>query len=352
MKTFLLVVDIQKGFIVEGANDGAKARIDELLRGGIFDCVISTVYRNYPGSHISRLIGWNHLIEKEEQAVVGEAAVRSDHFLYKDIYSAYGGELTDILCRENGGVLPECVFVCGVDTECCVLMTAAELFEAGIRPIVLSRYCGASGGDEAHLAGIRSMGSLVGRNNIYPELIGSREDVLLALTRALDVKNNDYTSRQTKAARVAAALKERGWHIAFAESCTGGLAAAALVDVADASRVLEESFVTYSNRAKTKYLGVKTESLEKWGAVSQQVALEMAAGAAAASGAQVGVGISGIAGPGGGTAEKPVGMVCFGFVIGGESFSVTKQFGDLGRNMVRQSSVDFVYDTLLAHLEC
>ena len=142
-------------------------------------------------------------------------------------------------------------------------------------------------------------------------------------------------------------LMELGYHITFAESCTAGLAAGKLVNVPDASSVLDVSFVTYANEAKVKYVGVSEESIEKYGVVSEQVAGEMAAGAAAAMGAEVGVGISGIAGPSGGTADKPIGMVCFGFCINGKTYTYTQQFGDIGRNEVREESVEFCYDQLI-----
>jgi len=149
-----------------------------------------------------------------------------------------------------------------------------------------------------------------------------------------------------KETAVVAALIGKGWRIAFAESCTGGLAAARLVNVPDASRVLDASVVTYANEAKVSYLGVEPETLAAHGAVSEQVAGQMAQGVAVRNGAQVGVGISGIAGPGGGTPEKPVGTVCFGFWVDGQLSTVTRQFGDLGRNQVRAAAVEFVYDRL------
>ena len=142
-------------------------------------------------------------------------------------------------------------------------------------------------------------------------------------------------------------LIEKGYHIAFAESCTAGKAAARLVNVPDASKVLDVSFVTYANEAKIKYLGVKSSTIEEFGVVSAEVAGEMAEGVAKESGAEIGVGISGIAGPSGGSPEKPVGMVCFGFYINGKIYTYVKQFGDIGRNNVRDSSVDFCYNTLL-----
>lgn len=142
-------------------------------------------------------------------------------------------------------------------------------------------------------------------------------------------------------------LIEKGWHISFAESCTGGLASAKLVSVPDASRVLNVSFVTYANEAKVEYLGVCQKTIDEYGVVSEQVAEEMAVGAACKNHAEVGVGISGIAGPGGATASKPVGTVCFGFYVNGKKYVYTKQFGNIGRNNVRDASVRFVYKTLI-----
>ncbi len=155
------------------------------------------------------------------------------------------------------------------------------------------------------------------------------------------------TADYALAARLVAILKEKGLHIAFAESCTGGLCAAGIVAVPDASSVLDASFVTYANEAKTALVGVDPDTLAAHGAVSEEVATEMAAGAAHAAGADIGVGISGIAGPTGGTPEKPVGTVCFGFSLCGRVTTVTRHFGELGRNAVRAAAVSFVYETLL-----
>ena len=153
------------------------------------------------------------------------------------------------------------------------------------------------------------------------------------------------------ATRTVHALISKGWKISFAESCTGGMACARLVDVPDASKVLDASFVTYANEAKIGLLGVKEATLDTYGAVSEETAFQMAEGICRANKTQVGVGISGIAGPSGGTAEKPVGTVCFGFCIDGKTFTETKRFGSLGRREVRQAAVDFVFETLCKKLE-
>lgn len=151
---------------------------------------------------------------------------------------------------------------------------------------------------------------------------------------------------ETLEERVVTLLQKKGFHISFAESCTGGLCSARLVSVANASAVFDAGVVTYANEAKVKYLGVKPETIEQYGVVSEPVAGQMAEGVAKAQNAQVGVGISGIAGPTGGSAEKPVGMVCFGFFVDGELMTVTKHFGNLGRNVVREAATEFVFETL------
>lgn len=151
--------------------------------------------------------------------------------------------------------------------------------------------------------------------------------------------------------KVVQQLKRCGFHISFAESCTGGLCAARLISVPDASAVLDASVITYSNQSKMDYLGVNSYIIESFGVVSEEVALEMAEGVSLKNNAEIGVGVSGIAGPTGGSAEKPVGTVCFGFKIQEKTYSVTKFFSDMDRNAVRNASADYVFDELLRLLQ-
>ena len=116
----------------------------------------------------------------------------------------------------------------------------------------------------------------------------------------------------TEAAALLQRLRERGHRVATAESCTGGLIAAALTHIAGSSDVVDRGFVTYSNEAKTEMLGVPAPLIATYGAVSEPVAAAMAQGALARSLATVAVAVTGVAGPGGGSAEKPVGLVWFG----------------------------------------
>ncbi|MEI7609657.1 MAG: nicotinamide-nucleotide amidohydrolase family protein [Rhodospirillaceae bacterium] len=146
---------------------------------------------------------------------------------------------------------------------------------------------------------------------------------------------------------VIAAFAATGRTLALAESCTGGLVAAALTDVAGASAVLERGWVTYSNRAKHEELGVPAATLEAHGAVSAETAAAMAAGALARAPVDAALAITGIAGPGGGTPEKPVGLVWFGLTTRtGEARTESRRFvGD--RAVVRAAAVLFGLKLLL-----
>jgi nicotinamide-nucleotide amidase len=140
------------------------------------------------------------------------------------------------------------------------------------------------------------------------------------------------------ARKVGEALKAKGWKLATAESCTGGWVAMQATAIAGSSDWFERGFVTYSNEAKRESLGVKEVTLAQHGAVSEQAAREMAAGALGRSHAQVALAITGIAGPGGGSAQKPVGTVCFAWSVGGNMRSETRRF-DGDRESVRRQSV-------------
>jgi nicotinamide-nucleotide amidase len=148
------------------------------------------------------------------------------------------------------------------------------------------------------------------------------------------------------AAEVIDALKARGWRLATAESCTGGMIAAAITDVAGSSSVFDRGFVTYSNAAKTQMLAVMPETLEAQGAVSEAVAAEMAAGALTRSDADIAVSVTGIAGPGG-SDHKPEGRVCFGLATEGGVTVETVEFGPRGRDAVRRASVDHALGMVL-----
>lgn len=135
-------------------------------------------------------------------------------------------------------------------------------------------------------------------------------------------------------------LAQRGETITCAESCTGGLLAAALTRLPGSSAWFETGFVTYSNEAKQRLLGVSADSLRQYGAVSEAVVHEMAAGARQAADADYALSISGIAGPGGGSPEKPVGTVCFGLADRQTTYARTARFNG-NRDEIRRQAVDF-----------
>jgi nicotinamide-nucleotide amidase len=152
----------------------------------------------------------------------------------------------------------------------------------------------------------------------------------------------DLADQVLKAARAC------GVRIATAESCTGGLVAGVLTEIAGSSDVIECGYVTYANAAKHSMLGVPKEMLAEFGAVSPQVAEAMALGALASAG--LSVAITGIAGPGGGSAGKPVGLVYFATAAHGSVVIEKMQFGDLGRSQVRRQAVKTALSLLLQRL--
>ena len=164
--------------------------------------------------------------------------------------------------------------------------------------------------------------------NGWPEDIGNRAKALIAL------------------------FDERGLMVATAESCTGGLIAGALTEIAGSSGVVDRGFVTYSNDAKMQMLGVDAATLAAHGAVSRQTAIEMARGALARSKAQIAVAVTGIAGPGGGSVEKPVGLVHLATARhAGDVFHREMRYGDIGRDAVRLATVRTALDMLMEAAE-
>lgn len=142
-------------------------------------------------------------------------------------------------------------------------------------------------------------------------------------------EKEDMTLEET----VVSLLKKKGLKLTTAESCTAGLLAGRVMNVAGASEVYDEGYITYSNEAKHRILGVKEKTLEEHGAVSHKTAYEMAEGAAKVANADAALSVTGIAGPGGGTAEKPVGLVYIGCYLNGQIRTVEFRFtGDRAQN--------------------
>ena len=156
---------------------------------------------------------------------------------------------------------------------------------------------------------------------------------------------------EQRAAALLDKCRARGFKIAAAESCTGGMVAALLTSVAGSSDVFDCGFVTYSNEAKKRMLGVSPDVIVEFGAVSRECSLAMAHGAILKSGATLAVSITGIAGPGGGSTAKPVGLVHFACAQrNGATLHREERFGDIGRDGVRKASVEVALELLEAQL--
>lgn len=140
-----------------------------------------------------------------------------------------------------------------------------------------------------------------------------------------------------KAKKLTELLISKNMSIAVAESCTGGLLSSSLTSIPGASSYFNCGFITYSNESKIKMLNVDSQTIELFGAVSEKVAYEMAMGAGQHSQSDLAISVTGIAGPSGGTAEKPVGMVCFGFYVEGEVSTTTQFFSGVRSEIVSES---------------
>ncbi len=157
-----------------------------------------------------------------------------------------------------------------------------------------------------------------------------------------------WSALSKQAANVLDVYRERDWMVATAESCTGGLIIGCLTEVAGSSAVVDRGFITYTNEAKNELLDVDADILATLGAVSEPVARAMAQGALAHSNAEVAVAVTGVAGPGGGTAEKPVGLVHLACARrGGTVQHLEMRYGDRSRQEIREATVASAFELLL-----
>lgn len=151
----------------------------------------------------------------------------------------------------------------------------------------------------------------------------------------------------TSAETLAKLLINKKLTISAAESCTGGMFIARLIDTPGTSEIIGASYITYSDEAKIRTVGVKAETIKNFGVVSENTALEMAIGAMKTAGTDIGVGITGFAGPFEDDNDPDAGKVCFGFTVKGKTVTSTKRFGNIGRNAVRELSVIYAVETLI-----
>jgi nicotinamide-nucleotide amidase len=147
---------------------------------------------------------------------------------------------------------------------------------------------------------------------------------------------------------LARVLKKNGWHLSTAESCTGGMVAASITELAGSSEWFERGYVTYSNQSKSEDIDVSQNLIEQHGAVSDQVARAMALGAKQNSGSDLSLSITGIAGPTGGSPEKPIGTVCFAWALANDQIVSETKYFEGNRQQIRQQACDFSLRKLLS----
>ena len=151
----------------------------------------------------------------------------------------------------------------------------------------------------------------------------------------------------TSVEQLVSILIDKKISISAAESCTGGMFISKLIDCPGTSEIIGASYITYSDDAKINTVGVKAETIKNFGVVSENTALEMAVGAMKTANSDIGVGITGFAGPFDDDNDPDAGKVCFGFSLKGKTVSSTKHFGNIGRNAVRELSCIYAVDTLI-----
>lgn len=175
MNSILIVVDMQNGFNRYEHMKKLANRVTELTNAGIFDCIIATRFINYEGSQYTKFLNWHRLIDKKDIDLIPN--VKYDIAVDKNVYTCITPDFMNLLKDVNSKELPTHIFICGADTDCCVLKIATDLFENNIMPIVLTDYCASNGGEESHKSGILVMSRLIGRKSLVAGEIMSRDDV-------------------------------------------------------------------------------------------------------------------------------------------------------------------------------
>lgn len=175
MKNILIVVDMQNGFNRYDQTHVLAKKVIELTNGGFFDTIIATRFLNKEGSQYTKFLNWHRLMATPDIDIV--EGIKYDVVVDKWIYTCVTKDFMNLLKHANGGKMPTHVFICGADTDCCVLKTATDLFEYYIMPIVLTEYCDSNGGPASHDAGIKVMTRLIGNKCLVSKKIRSKEDL-------------------------------------------------------------------------------------------------------------------------------------------------------------------------------
>ena len=175
MKNILIVVDVQNGFNRYEQTHILVDKIAKLTNSGLFDKIIATRFRNKEGSQYTKFLNWHRLIDDNDIELV--KGIKADIVVDKWIYTCINEQFMSLLKQINDNELPTHIFICGADTDCCVIKIATDIFEQGIMPIVLSEYCDSNAGPLSHDAGLLVMKRLIGKNSIVSNVIASKEDI-------------------------------------------------------------------------------------------------------------------------------------------------------------------------------
>ena len=177
MKNILIVVDVQNGFARQEQTKAIAEKIRGLLERRLFDHVIATKFLNFDNSIYEQLFNWKRLKTDDDRKLYGTLEQYADAVFEKTVYTCVNPHFLQRLCQLNDGKYPEKVFICGIDTDCCVLKVATDLFENNIRPIVLTDYCASNGGQESHNAGILCMKRLISEKQLIHGEDMTKEDI-------------------------------------------------------------------------------------------------------------------------------------------------------------------------------
>lgn len=321
---------------------GKKLVMDEYSKEKIRNILMNSIYRdNIPENNWKQaeVIEGCHIFENDNGLAPG-IAVSSDEGVKcillpgppGELYPMFENKVYPYLAGLSEGIIESAmVKICGVGESRAETMIL-DLIDAQTNPTIATY---AKEG-EVHI-----------RVTAYAASAQKAQALIKPVTDELISRfgDNYFTSDadETLEMKVVSMLREKGYTITTAESCSGGMIAGRIINVPGASEVFNEGHITYANEAKMKYLGVKAETLEKYGAVSEHTAYEMAEGAAKLSGADVAVAVTGIAGPDGGTVEKPVGTVFIGCCVAG-AVTVKKYLFKGNREKIRAYTVQNALD--------
>lgn len=177
MKNILILVDMQKGFAEHPHMQELSDKICKMLSKKPFDVVAATRFMNYDNSMYENMLGWRRLKTNEERELCNGLDSMVDVTFEKTIYTCVNPHFMQRICQLNDGEYPQKIFIAGVDTDCCVLKIATDLFESNIRPVVLTRYCDSNGGEGSHRAGILCLKRLIGEKQLTDAEVNGADDL-------------------------------------------------------------------------------------------------------------------------------------------------------------------------------